>query len=53
MKVKLLVSRVGPDGSFNVGDEIEVSADEAKRMMNKGQAAPVRAAKREKAVKNG
>lgn len=42
MKVKLLVSRSGADGAYNVGDEIEVSGDEAKRMIEAGQAAPVR-----------
>lgn len=42
VKVKLLVSRSGPDGSFAPGDEIEVSANEAKRMIERGQAEPVR-----------
>lgn len=52
MKVKLLVSRSGPLGSQNVGDEIEAAADEAKRMIEAGQAAPVRSkAKPEKTAK--
>jgi len=42
MKVKLLVSRSGADGSFSPGDEIEVSPDEAARMIAAGQAQPVR-----------
>ena len=41
MKVKLLVSRSGTEGAFSPGDEIEVSGDEAKRMIEAGQAAPV------------
>lgn len=52
MKVKLLVSRSGADGAFSPGDEIEVSADEAKRMIEAGQASPVASsAEPEKAVK--
>lgn len=53
MKIKLLVSRAGPSGAFNVGDEIDVDGDEAKRLIEAGQAAPVRSAKPkpEKAVK--
>lgn len=49
MKVKLLVSRTGADGAQNAGDEIEVSTDEATRMLNANppQATPVRAAKPE------
>lgn len=43
MKVKLLVSRGGPDGMFNVGDEVDVEAEEAKRMFEASppQAVPV------------
>ena len=56
MKIRLLVSRAGPGGSFAAGDEIEVDAAEAKRMIEAGQAMPVRSAtksttKKEKAVK--
>lgn len=55
MKVTLLVSRTGPDGAQNVGDEIDVPKEQAKRMMesNPPQCIPVRAskAKTEKAAK--
>jgi hypothetical protein len=37
-KVKLLVSRAGPDGSQNLGDVIDVDAGEALRMVAAGQA---------------
>lgn len=42
MKVKMLVSRSGADGAFAPGDVIEVSSDEAKRMIEAGQAEAVR-----------
>jgi hypothetical protein len=42
MKVKLLVSRAGADGAFAPGDEIEVGTAEAGRMIEAGQAVPVR-----------
>lgn len=51
MKVTLLVSRSGPAGAFNAGDEIEVSADEGGRMIEAGQAVSVRGEKRETATK--
>lgn len=46
MKVKLLTSRAGADFVQNVGDVIEVSAEEAKRMMESQppQCVPVREA---------
>lgn len=44
MKVELLVPRATATGSENRGDVVEVSADEAKRMIEAGQAMPVRAA---------
>lgn len=50
MKIKLLVSRAGPDGAFNAGDEIDVDAAEAARMIEAGQASPVRDARIERAV---
>lgn len=50
MKIKLLVSRSGPDGAFNAGDEIDVETEEAGRMIGAGQAEPVREAKVERAV---
>lgn len=49
--VKLLVSRSGPAGAFNVGQEIKVDADEAGRMVSAGQAEMVRGAKVEKATR--
>ena len=48
VKVKLLVSRTGGQ---NRGDEIEVSADEAQRMIDAEQAVMVRTKKIERAVK--
>lgn len=57
VKVKLLVSRSGPDTADNAGDEIEVDAAEAKRMIAAGQAvgtverATKRPAKVERATK--
>lgn len=50
VKVKLVVSRIGPGGSFNPGDVIDVPADEAQRMVAAGQCEMLRAAKPEKAV---
>lgn len=43
MKIKLLVSRSGPAGAFSPGDEIDVGEAEAGRMIEAGQAVPVRA----------
>ena len=51
VKVKMLVSRSGADGASNVGDVIEVSGDEAGRMVAANQAEMVRAAKPEKATR--
>lgn len=60
MKITLLVSRVSAAGAENRGEVIEVSEAEAIRMIEAGQAEPVRAitpektvlrAKREKAVR--
>lgn len=50
MKISLLVSRAGPGGSNNVGDQIEVSDAEAIRMIEAGQAVAVRTAPVERAV---
>lgn len=46
MKVELLVSRSGPGGAQNVGDVVEVSDAEAKRLMEHDPpwARPVRTA---------
>ncbi len=51
MKVRLLVSRSGLDGAFNRGDEIDVPKGEAARMIEAGQAEPVRSAKPQTATK--
>jgi len=55
MKVKLLVPRCGPAGAQNIGDVIEVSDAEAKRMMEAepAQCVPVRETRKkvEKAAK--
>lgn len=50
MKVELLVARAGLDFSQSAGDVVEVSDDEAKRMIEAGQAKPVRGVAPEKAV---
>lgn len=49
MLVKMLVSRAGPGGA-SAGDEIEVSTDEAQRMIERGQCQPVRTKRPERAV---
>lgn len=53
MKVKLLIGRAGIGFVQNAGDEVDVDADEAKRMIAAGQAEPIAktAAKRSKATK--
>lgn len=43
MKVKLTMSRGGPAGTQNAGDVVDVANAEAKRMIEAGQAVPVRA----------
>lgn len=54
MKVKLLTSRAGVNFSQNAGDVIDVSDDEAKRMIEAGQASPVaKVSEPEKAVRRG
>lgn len=50
MRIKLLVSRAGPDIVQNRGDEIDVEDDEAIRMIDAEQAVPVRAVEVETAV---
>ena len=52
MKIKLLVARAGVGFSQNRGDEIDVNADEAQRMIDAGQAELVRAAPVERAAKS-
>lgn len=51
VKVILKVSRAGADGAFNAGDEIEVGAEEAQRMVDADQAELARAPKKEKATR--
>lgn len=51
MRIKLLTARAAATGAQNVGDEVDVSDGEAKRMIVAGQAVPVRGAKAERAVK--
>lgn len=41
VKVKLTVPRTGRDGAYDKGEEIEVSAAEAKRLVKAGQAVEV------------
>jgi len=43
MKIELLVPRVGPAGSQVIGDQIDVSDAEGARMIEAGQARPVKA----------
>lgn len=50
MKIKLLVARATVAGAENRGDVIEVESAEAKRMIEAGQAEPVRGSAPEKAV---
>lgn len=50
MKVRLLISRATLKGGDVAGDEIEVSDAEAKRMIEAGQAEPVRRSSPERAV---
>ena len=50
MKIMLLTSRSGPNGTQNRGEEIDVSDAEGIRMIESGQAAPVRGQKVERAV---
>jgi hypothetical protein len=50
MKVKLLVSRAGSAGAQNRGDVIDVSTDEAARMIEAGQAEPMRDSAPERAI---
>lgn len=51
MKVQLLIARATATGSENRGDVIEVTAAEAQRMVEAGQAEIVRSAPPEKAVR--
>ncbi len=53
MLIKLLTARATATGAENAGDEVEVSDAEAVRMIEAGQAAPVRSQKAERATKKG
>lgn len=44
MKIELLTARASAGGSQNRGDVIDVSEDEAKRLIEAGHALPVRSA---------
>ena len=50
MQIKLLMARATATGSQNRGDVVDVSDAEAVRMIEAGQAQPVRATKPEKAI---
>lgn len=53
MEVILVVSRAGANFVQNAGEQVTVSADEGKRMIENGSAVPVREEKKkiEKAIK--
>lgn len=51
MKIELLTARATATGSENRGDVIDVSKEEAIRMIEAGQAMPVRSVATEKAVR--
>jgi hypothetical protein len=53
MKIRLLVPRTTNDGAQNVGDVIEVSAEEAESVVAAGHAELVRGAAPEKAAGRG
>ena len=50
MKVRLLVSRAGAGFSQSAGDKIDVDTAEAARMIEAGQAVPIRDQKVERAT---
>lgn len=51
VKVKLLTSRSGPAGVMKQGDEVELSAGEAKYLLNAGKAEAVGKTPAKKATK--
>lgn len=51
MKIRMLTSLAGVNFALSPGDEYECSAEQAARFIEKGMAEPVRAVKKEKAVK--
>lgn len=50
MKIRMLTSMSGPDVQRRRGDELEMSTDEAGRLIEAGFAEPVRSEPREKAM---
>ena len=50
MLVELRTSRTGPEGTQNVGEQVDLPAPEAKRLIEKGAAIPVRGRKTRKAI---
>lgn len=50
MKIKLLVARATATGAENRGDEIEVADAEAIRMIEAGQAEPMRGVEPDRAI---
>ena len=53
MKIELLTSRSGPAGVQNRGDVVDLPDAEAKRMIDAGQAQPVRRSKPETTTPKG
>ncbi len=51
MKIKLLTARAGALGAQNRGDVVDVPDAEAARMIEAGQAEPIRRVEPEKAVR--
>lgn len=49
MKIELLVPRSGPQGAFNIGDHMEVSEEEGKRLVGAGKARPIQSRSKRKA----
>ena len=51
MKVKLSTTRSTPDGVNEVGEIVDLPAEEAKRLLNSGQAEPVASKRSQRAEK--
>ncbi|MCB0865817.1 MAG: hypothetical protein KDB58_08895 [Solirubrobacterales bacterium] len=51
MKVKLSTSRSTPDGVHDAGEIIDLPAEEAKRLLESGQAEPVAVKRAQRAEK--
>jgi len=52
MKIRMLVSQVGPETVREPGEEYDISDEEAKRLIEAGLAEPVRARKVERATRD-